>query len=119
MRWRASRGTGSSSFFFSSRRRHTRSKRDWSSDVCSSDLFHSCCRPSRNSTTRRKLRELLERYEALRRVVEFRDGLQQLWNGAGANQARAVDRKSVVKGKSAGGGAPESWMKEGGLRCEQ
>src|SRR5699024_10752008 len=25
--------------FFSSRRRHTRSKRDWSSDVCSSDLF--------------------------------------------------------------------------------
>src|SRR5699024_11271400 len=28
------------SFFFSSRRRHTRSKRDWSSDVCSSDLGH-------------------------------------------------------------------------------
>src|SRR2546421_5327851 len=26
-------------FFFSSRRRHTRSDRDWSSDVCSSDLF--------------------------------------------------------------------------------
>src|SRR5699024_5266210 len=29
-------------FFFSSRRRHTRSKRDWSSDVCSSDLILSC-----------------------------------------------------------------------------
>src|SRR5207249_9724787 len=27
--------------FFSSRRRHTRSKRDWSSDVCSSDLHPS------------------------------------------------------------------------------
>src|SRR5207245_5557340 len=26
-------------FFFSSRRRHTRCYRDWSSDVCSSDLF--------------------------------------------------------------------------------
>src|SRR6266496_5857732 len=26
-------------FFFSSRRRHTRSLRDWSSDVCSSDLL--------------------------------------------------------------------------------
>src|SRR5699024_12052904 len=26
----------------SSRRRHTRSKRDWSSDVCSSDLFKVC-----------------------------------------------------------------------------
>src|SRR5204863_934095 len=29
---------GSYFFFFSSRRRHTRSLRDWSSDVCSSDL---------------------------------------------------------------------------------
>src|SRR6266498_5137313 len=28
----------SSFFFFSSRRRHTRCGRDWSSDVCSSDL---------------------------------------------------------------------------------
>src|SRR5439155_14431830 len=28
-------------FFFSSRRRHTRWPRDWSSDVCSSDLFNS------------------------------------------------------------------------------
>src|SRR5216683_5822231 len=28
-------------FFFSSRRRHTRSDRDWSSDVCSSDLQFS------------------------------------------------------------------------------
>src|SRR2546429_6662360 len=27
-----------STFFFSSRRRHTRCSRDWSSDVCSSDL---------------------------------------------------------------------------------
>src|SRR6266496_2366655 len=30
--------TGDVFFFFSSRRRHTRSLRDWSSDVCSSDL---------------------------------------------------------------------------------
>src|SRR5438105_8478478 len=34
-------------FFFSSRRRHTRSTRDWSSDVCSSDL--------RQETLRRQL----------------------------------------------------------------
>src|SRR2546429_2288360 len=27
-------------FFFSSRRRHTRCSRDWSSDVCSSDLLY-------------------------------------------------------------------------------
>src|SRR3989337_1000 len=32
-------------FFFSSRRRHTRCYRDWSSDVCSSDLAR--CHPRR------------------------------------------------------------------------
>src|SRR5690606_39691708 len=30
-------------FFFSSRRRHTRFSRDWSSDVCSSDLSVEAC----------------------------------------------------------------------------
>src|SRR2546429_4208335 len=39
-------------FFFSSRRRHTRCSRDWSSDVCSSDLIEAgeplrACRQSR------------------------------------------------------------------------
>src|SRR6266849_4943839 len=33
--------TASAFFFFSSRRRHTRSTRDWSSDVCSSDLVEN------------------------------------------------------------------------------
>src|SRR5437868_13009285 len=33
-------------FFFSSRRRHTRSKRDWSSDVCSSDLKDGIADPA-------------------------------------------------------------------------
>src|SRR5690349_13943279 len=42
-------------FFFSSRRRHTRSLRDWSSDVCSSDLSDAggrrrrCMRPQANT----------------------------------------------------------------------
>lgn len=39
---------------------------------------------------RRKLRELLERYEVLRGVVEYREGLQQLWNETSANPARAL-----------------------------
>src|SRR5947207_9675680 len=41
-------------FFFSSRRRHTRSLCDWSSDVCSSDLsifFPSADTPLGNMTT--------------------------------------------------------------------
>src|SRR3712207_8501962 len=33
-------------FFFSSRRRHTRYWRDWSSDVCSSDLLEGITRRS-------------------------------------------------------------------------
>src|SRR5690606_39793021 len=44
-------------FFFSSRRRHTRFSRDWSSDVCSSDLTPSTartagCSPRLNSEAR-------------------------------------------------------------------
>src|SRR5699024_9403397 len=38
-----------SSFVFSSRRRHTRSKRDWSSDVCSSDLISVASEDATNS----------------------------------------------------------------------
>ena len=39
---------------------------------------------------RRKLRDLTDRYEVLRRVVEYRDGLQQLWIGTSANPSRAL-----------------------------
>src|SRR5256885_11378564 len=41
-------------FFFSSRRRHTRLQGDWSSDVCSSDLFSTaaaCCAGSSTART--------------------------------------------------------------------
>src|SRR2546429_9917303 len=38
-------------FFFSSRRRHTRCSRDWSSDVCSSDLETAGCYYGNNSGT--------------------------------------------------------------------
>src|SRR5690606_40012170 len=37
-------------FFFSSRRRHTRFSRDWSSDVCSSDL--AAAAPGRDAAAR-------------------------------------------------------------------
>src|SRR5699024_11868309 len=42
-------------FFFSSRRRHTRSKRDWSSDVCSPDLMR---RPARMTDAGKSLQRL-------------------------------------------------------------
>src|SRR5438105_14777783 len=43
-------------FFFSSRRRHTRSTRDWSSDVCSSDLSWTCTRRAGSKCWRPKSR---------------------------------------------------------------
>jgi stearoyl-CoA desaturase (delta-9 desaturase) len=53
---------------------------------------------------RRALRELLERYEVLRRVVEYRDGLQHLWNETSANQARAVGQLKEWCAKAEGSG---------------
>src|SRR6266513_4342087 len=47
-------------FCFSSRRRHTRSKRDWSSDVCSSDLIDGVYDASET-----KLAQEEARYEAM------------------------------------------------------
>src|SRR6266436_9571872 len=58
-------------FFFSSRRRHTRCSRDWSSDVCSSDLLDDGARG--------------------RDLERLRDRVPVHLRG---------DRKSVVKGKS-------------------
>src|SRR5205809_5773853 len=43
------------SFFFSSRRRHTRCSRDWSSDVCSSDLSMAGLELARLAIERRKI----------------------------------------------------------------
>src|SRR2546422_5190096 len=55
-------------FFFSSRRRHTRCSRDWSSDVCSSDLL------GREGGGRVVLHDLLVvRQRALRSVQQFVD----------------------------------------------
>src|SRR5256885_2500052 len=59
---------GSFFFFFSSRRRHTRLQGDWSSDVCSSDLFDLVT----------KLRGLGVRYEEIRREPRLPDG-SALW----------------------------------------
>src|SRR5687768_13836221 len=59
-------------FFFSSRRRHTRCSRDWSSDVCSSDL------PSMTEliANREPIDAVLDRWLAPRDVDDLVDELQ-------------------------------------------
>src|SRR5437868_15538909 len=52
-------------FFFSSRRRHTRSKRDWSSDVCSSDLQLYAWSGDR--------RRLEKHFDVARRILDWAD----------------------------------------------
>src|SRR2546429_4705921 len=56
-------------FFFSSRRRHTRCSRDWSSDVCSSDLSAKL-RALKEELRRRKHLSVAELGKWLRSVVQ-------------------------------------------------
>src|SRR5690606_39887294 len=48
-------------FFFSSRRRHTRFSRDWSSDVCSSDLGLTLDQPHLSALSLERLVNLVTR----------------------------------------------------------
>src|SRR6266496_6203173 len=65
-------------FFFSSRRRHTRSLRDWSSDVCSSDLEAQGAK----SDAKRKLRESSDREckQIRDRAGKEIDRLDEVWS---------------------------------------
>ena len=54
---------------------------------------------------RRRLRELLERYEVLRRVIEYREGLQQAWEEASAGRALVQLREWRRRAEESGIGA--------------
>src|SRR5690606_41048414 len=81
-------------FFFSSRRRHTRFSRDWSSDVCSSDLtlVHGLFQ-----------RDLLLEY--IRHFVLFEDDGRLVKKIAAYHQFHAVRAvvQSVLKASAPGG----------------
>src|SRR5690606_40274269 len=73
-------------FFFSSRRRHTRFSRDWSSDVCSSDLvaigYLGARRALREATAEiRDLQRRLVTAEAVIRAAEGAGYLQTTTSG--------------------------------------
>src|SRR5690606_40518609 len=87
-------------FFFSSRRRHTRFSRDWSSDVCSSDL-NTQGAGGRGSGGNRLANRRADDQLAAKGAEPAAQGQRQ----AGADDVGrlsdrgAVDRKSVVEGK--------------------
>src|SRR5436305_11868229 len=73
-------------FFFSSRRRHTRCGRDWSSDVCSSDL----------GEFEERLKAVLDEIaNAAGEIIVFIDELHTIV-GAGAAEG-AVDAANMLK----------------------
>src|SRR5260370_21372701 len=86
-------------FFFSSRRRHTRFKCDWSSDVCSSDLLPAQAALLDGSVSRcsrpRALRSMLYLPAARFRFCLTSAGtVLTCWTRARRKQS--LDRKSVV-----------------------
>src|SRR5207249_5980629 len=90
-------------FFFSSRRRHTRSKRDWSSDVCSSDL--SLDVPGKRITvqsgiTWEKIQDTVNSsglaVKAMQSDNNFTVGGSLSANAHGRDLEFSTDRKSVV-----------------------
>jgi stearoyl-CoA desaturase (delta-9 desaturase) len=53
---------------------------------------------------RQRLRELLDRYEGLRTVIEFRDRLQQIWDEASASHGRALEQLRELCAQAEGSG---------------
>src|SRR5204863_938767 len=81
-------------FFFSSRRRHTRSLRDWSSDVCSSDLYDVLSALNPGLILTRVSDTITPGRTGGRDRVRLPDrGLQRLRDRDGALRARSEERR--------------------------
>src|SRR5699024_12079120 len=81
-------------FFFSSRRRHTRSKRDWSSDVCYSDLGDEVMIDRETIALCTDRAQKLDRHHNLAReifVEQMLDELTDLVMGLDAQMLRDVE----------------------------
>src|SRR5206468_5964453 len=100
--------------FFSSRRRHTRSDRDWSSDVCSSDLlillesqrnFNASARQgSWQIELSGSARLLTATATTLRLRLRRRGLLNGCWRRSALSGLRSEERRVGKEGGSGGGG---------------
>src|SRR5207302_8021500 len=96
-------------FFFSSRRRHTRFSRDWSSDVCSSDLYtipdkgHEGVWAQNDATGRNMKRDIA----AEKKQLAAKGGGIYQTLGGGVWMTPAVDRKTKTVFFVAGNPSPD------------
>src|SRR5690554_2435157 len=109
-------------FFFSSRRRHTICGRDWSSDVCSSDLKgHPAHATSKHPAIKRVLKrkrcsQIYGEFVFKRKIVEYRvieeheiagvEAKRYQLAGEQTNPAAGVDTAAIAAGKRAKCAAP-------------
>src|SRR5690606_39546132 len=100
-------------FFFSSRRRHTRFSRDWSSDVCSSDLECADAFIKRASTYSPNP-ENVKRYEELFQVYKSVYAQTKPLNEIGRASCRERVEIPVVAGSVQG-----TVMREPGQSCDR
>src|SRR6266852_8010492 len=97
-------------FFFSSRRRHTRCYRDWSSDVCSSDLWETAQKrdmPMRVAAYGLAVQRVAERSEERRVGKECRSRWSP--NQEKKKKKGGKRREMVGKGKEKLEGGRRGW----------
>src|SRR2546422_3948893 len=99
-------------FFFSSRRRHTRCSRDWSSDVCSSDLQQRLRRPGHPFEQHVPAGEQAHERLARRRLLSQNHSVERLYNPARVVRGRSSSHTSSTAwaAASARSGPPGSFM---------
>src|SRR2546430_12644423 len=87
------------SFFFSSRRRHTRFDCDWSSDVCSSDLSYFCKAAAQkyDEASRLQINDKFKQYLILK-VKEYNKRGEMIETAKGTPQAliESTNRSSFI-----------------------
>src|SRR5437868_5354194 len=97
------------SFFFSSRRRHTSSKRDWSSDVCSSDL---------DLRGGRCVRLRQGDYEQETVFGSDPAAMARRWVAEGAEVLHIVDLDGAKEGKPINGASVQAIVQASGVPCQ-